>query len=161
MPWWISWRAENRNMVSVSEEQMETMAIWEFCHLPAFKTHKRSEFPILQPHVRRPANRSPLRRTIQKVTTPRKWIFQLNKYTHSICFPNEKLKTSRTENLPAQKCQTQKALGPNPEILYGKYTEKNYINFCQNSEKTHTNLCYFSGFVWFQPKAKILFTNWF
>lgn len=156
MPWWINWRALNRSMVSVSEEQMETVAIWGFCHLSAFKIHKHSGFPILRPHVRRPTNRCPLRRTNQKVTTPRKWIFQLKKNMHSVCFPNKKLKTSRTENLPAQKCQTQIGLGPNPEILY--FTEnrvKKFASIFAKTQRKPTPTCVTSvGLFGFNQKPK-------
>lgn len=125
--------------------------------------HKHSGFPIHLPHVRSPASWSPLRKTIQEITTTGKGIFHLNNNFHSICFPNEKLKMSRKEKLQPQNCQTQTVLGPNSELPWEKKKKiiRFCINFCQNSEKAHTNLCYLSLVGWFQPKAKIVFTDQF
>lgn len=161
MSWWISWRAENRNMVFVSEEQMETMAIWEFCHLPAFKTHERSEFPIsslmseglpIDPLWGGP---------FKKLPTQESGFFSLTDTCTASVFPMKNWKRQEQKTCQPKSAKLKKLLVQTQKFFTENILKKNCINFCQNSEKTHTNLCYFSGFVWFQPKAKILFTSWF
>lgn len=127
--------------------------------------HKHSGFPIHLTHVRSPASWSPLRKTIQEITTTGKGFFHLNNNFHSICFPNEKLKMSRKEKLQPQNCQTQTVLGPNSELPWGKKKKKiDFVSIFAKTLRKPTLICVTS--VWLvgfnqKPKAKIVFTNQF